>query len=776
MLSTGEKVTVAADDVRVSGDADCIRHVPTATNPSVLSEAHSLVDTLLDRQRHLWTQGKRISIEDLMQGTSFPDPREVELDLVYNEVVILEELGENPSLDGYLERYPHLEEDLKLHFEIHRLLNDQLLADHQEPALETGNNGSEDSWPETRVRAREPKLSLSDYEIDRPIGQGGMAVVYKARHRRLNRDVALKMFQPGRLPTSREILRFQTEAEAIARLTHPNIIQIFEIGQSGGLPFLALELAEQGTLAQKLQQFSYTPRAAAEFIETLARAVHHAHTQQVIHRDLKPANVLFAKDGTPKVTDFGLAKVLLNEAELPRDATRTGEPIGTPRYMAPEQAAGQQDQIGPLTDVYALGTLLYECLTGQAPFVASSVVDTLQKIRFDEPLSPRRLEPSIPRDLDTICLHCLQKEPSRRYASADALADDLRRFLKGEPIQARPTPTWERAWKWCRRRPAHAALIGVGVLLTFGGVSAAFVTTRLEQQRIGKLRNQVADLLIEGRQALERDETDLAYERFRSAWMTVQAESALSDHRPGVAGWFDHSRNAVNKQLWKQRIPPREYDQRRDEALLQSLLLVGLQPSDAVPAAREAIHDALEFTLPDDPAWQTEREQLILVEADLVAQKSGPTQALQLLDSQHEFSSRLFHERRAAYLQRLGRSADELQARERAAQFPPAKDAALFLNGIYHLRQREFRLALNEFEQVLDSNPEHFMARLLQSICFLNLQRPAEAKVALTACVAQRPGFAWSYLYRSLAHQATGDLKLAAADMERALDRNPTEP
>jgi serine/threonine protein kinase/tetratricopeptide (TPR) repeat protein len=748
----------------------------------MLSEANSQIDSILDRQRQSWLKGVRLSVAELLQGTPFQDDREARLDLVYSEVVILDELGEKPALDDYIHGYPDLAEDLELHFEIHRALNDQLLIDDDQPLVTTGNNYAEDSLPEPAAKTRrqkthEPIRQLSDYEIGEQIGQGGMAVVYKARHRVLNRDVALKMFRPGRLPTEREILRFQTEAEAIARLAHPNIVQIFEIGQIDGLPFLAIELAEQGTLAQKLQQFSYTPRAAAELIETLAKAMQHAHEQHVIHRDLKPANVLFTNDGTAKITDFGLAKVLLNEAELPRDATRTGEPLGTPRYMAPEQAAGQQDQIGALTDVYALGTLLYECLTGQAPFVATSVVDTLQKIRSDEPLSPRRLQPSIPRDLATICLHCLNKEPGLRYASAEDLAEDLRRFLNGEPIHARPTPNWERAWKWSRRYPAHAALIGIAMLLTSAGLSAAFITTHLEQRRIGTLRNEVSQLITEGKHAIERDDVDVAYARFQAAWMKVQAEPSLADHQSGVAGWLDHGRNAINKQLWNQRIPPREYDQWRDEALLESVLLDS-QHSDspnAVSIARDAIHTALEFTLPKDPAWQVEREQLTLVEADLLALKSGAADALKLLDSRDEFSSRLYHERRAVYLHQLGRTEEEAQARERAAQFPPDKKAELFLSGLDRVRRREFTTALCDFEVVLDSSPEYFMARLLQSICFLRLQRPEEAKVALTACVAQRSGFAWSYYFRSQAYQAAGNLGLAKLDLQRTLERNPTE-
>ena len=398
-----------------------------------------LLNSILDCQRQALLDGQRPTIEWLLEGSPFADDSEAQLDLLYNEVVVLEELGEQPSLEDYVNRYPNLAEDLRLHFEIHQAVNGALLDATDAPQ-------GLDTWPESVARPQAPGTRLGDYEIIQQIGQGGMGVVYRAHHCRLHRDVALKLFQPGRLPTRRETLRFQAEAESMARLTHPNIVQIFEVGETDGWPFLALELVEKGTLAQKLYLTLLTHRDAASLVETLARAIQHAHEQKVIHRDLKPANILFDKAGTAKITDFGLAKVLDEDGQSARDATRTGEPIGTPRYMSPEQASGQHDQIGPRTDVYSLGTLLYECLTGQAPFVAPSVIETLQKIQTDEPLPPRRLQRSIPRDLETICLHCLEKQPERRYQSALNLAEDLRRYLQGEPIQARPVSHWERSW------------------------------------------------------------------------------------------------------------------------------------------------------------------------------------------------------------------------------------------------------------------------------------------------------------------------------------------
>ena len=726
------------------------------------------LDSLLDRQRQALLDGGRPTIESLLKTSPFADDREAQLDLIYNEVVVLEELGEHPTFEEYVLRYPQLEQDLRLHFEIHRAVSGDLLEATDHPL-------GGDTWPDLDEDQFVPGMNIGDYEIAQQIGHGGMAVVYRAHDRRLNRDVALKMFQPRRAPTHREVLRFQAEAEAMARLAHLNIIRIFEIGRCEGRPFLALELAERGTLAQHLQRTVFTPHGAASLIETLARAIHHAHEHHVIHRDLKPANILYTNDGTPKITDFGLAKVLHEDFQSPRDATRTGEPVGTPRYMAPEQASGQHSLIGPTTDVYSLGTVLYECLTGKAPFVATSVVDTLQMIRTDDPVSPRRLQPTIPHDLATICLHCLAKEPGRRYRSALALAADLRRFQQGEPIDARPTPAWERVWKWSRRRPAHAALIAVGLLFSFASLAVTVIGRQAEARRIKHLRIDVAELVNDGQTMLEQGEVDVAYGRFHEAWMIVQAEPALEDHRPGVGGWLDHSRRAINQQQWKQRIPPREFDERRDLALLESLLLDPL-PAAPISAARESIQTALELTVAGDPAWQLQRQRLVLVEADLIARDASAAQGLAVLDATREFSSRLFHEYRARFLTQLGHQEDAQRAREQAALFPQDAAESLFMRGMDRSRQREFSAALSDFDELITLEPEHYTARLFQAVCFLNLKRPGEARVALTACIAQRPRLYCNYFFRAQAFMAIGEARSAVQDLQRVLEMNPSKP
>jgi tetratricopeptide (TPR) repeat protein/tRNA A-37 threonylcarbamoyl transferase component Bud32 len=298
---------------------------------------------------------------------------------------------------------------------------------------------------------------VSGYEILSELGRGGMGVVYKARHTKLNRLIALKVVRSGSFASSGELARFRAEGKAVARMQHPNIVQIFEVEEHLGLPYFTLEFVEGGNLAGRLGGTPLPSQEAAELIEALARAVHYAHEQGIVHRDLKPSNVLLTKDKTPKITDFGLAK----NVERGTGLTQTGAILGTPEYMAPEQARGQLKQVGPLADVYALGAILYECLTGRPPFKAATNLDTLRQVESDEPVSPRRLQPTCPPDLDTICLKCLQKEPKKRYASALALADDLLRFGQGKPIQARRTRWPERAWRWCRRKPAHATVIGI---------------------------------------------------------------------------------------------------------------------------------------------------------------------------------------------------------------------------------------------------------------------------------------------------------------------------
>jgi serine/threonine protein kinase len=327
------------------------------------------------------------------------------------------------------------------------------------PRAESPPHGGSTPRPaesESQKQLAEPP-QIPGYEIEGELGHGGMGVVYQARQLMLNRRVALKMIASASASRPDEVSRFRREAESAAQLQHPNIVQIYEVGQQGRNPFLVLEYVAGGSLAQQLAGQPQPPRKAAELVQTLARAMHVAHGRGIVHRDLKPANVLVGADGTPKITDFGLAKRLDDEV----GQTKSGVVMGTPSYMAPEQARGQIQEISPVTDVYALGALLYEMLTGRPPFRAPTSVDTVHQVLFDDVVPPARLQPNLPRDLETICLKCLEKEPKRRYASALELAEELRRFLAREPILAKPSSVWQRGVKWARRRPALASLVGV---------------------------------------------------------------------------------------------------------------------------------------------------------------------------------------------------------------------------------------------------------------------------------------------------------------------------
>jgi hypothetical protein len=422
-------------------------------------------------------------------------------------------------VEAYLGRFPCLNRPavvlrlLAQEYRARRLYGDR-------PALEEYHT----RFPELVVTGREIAGTLPEggpesaelpqvpgYQVLGPLDSGGMGVVYKARQVGLNRVVALKMIRAGAAASAEERARFRTEAEAVARLQHPNVIQIYEVGEQQGRPYFVLELVEGGTLAQHLAGTPQPVRESAALMETLARAMHAAHQRGIVHRDLKPANILLqipntkcpisnvqppmpyggtAPPGTlvighwalgiPKIADFGLAKFLDGGA----GQSTTGAPVGTPSYMAPEQARGQKSSIGPATDVYALGAVLYELLTGRPPFRAETALSTLEQVCALDPVPPTRFQPKVPRDLETICLKCLEKEPHRRYATAEELADDLRRFRDGEPVRARPAPVWERGLKWAKRRPALAALLGVSGVAALAVLGMVLVANaRLQQQR-----------------------------------------------------------------------------------------------------------------------------------------------------------------------------------------------------------------------------------------------------------------------------------------------------
>jgi WD40 repeat protein/serine/threonine protein kinase len=389
--------------------------------------------------------------------------------------------GQQPDREALVARNPDLEAELRSFFADH-----DRICQAASPLRPSRPGAVDDPTLAPGEQTQEPILGrvhyFGDYELLEELGRGGMGVVYKARQVSLDRIVALKMILIGQLATEEDIRRFHAEAEAAARLDHPGIVPVFEVGRHGGHHYFSMAFVEGESLGRRLVHGLPAPREAAVLVKKVAEAIAYAHVEGVIHRDLKPANILIDRHGQPRLTDFGLAKrveSLGDKSERPmggqnqspllhnaraRELTATGQVLGTPSYMPPEQASGQRGVVGPLADVYSLGAVLYCLLTGRPPFQADNPLDTLLQVLDCEPVPPRQLNAAVPRDLETICLRCLEKELRKRYASAQDLVADLGRYLDGRPIVARPARVWERAVKWARRRPSVAALTMVSGL------------------------------------------------------------------------------------------------------------------------------------------------------------------------------------------------------------------------------------------------------------------------------------------------------------------------
>ena len=392
----------------------------------------------------------------------------------------------------------------------------------------------------------DPPTKVAGYEILGELGRGGMGVVYKARQPGLNRAVALKMILAAEHAGAERRARFRAEGEAVARLSHPNIVQVYEVGEHGGLPYYSLEFCPGGSLAQRLDGGPLPYREAAALVRILALAVDHAHQQGILHRDLKPANVLLDGGGQPKVTDFGLAKRIEEEGKTP-----SGAIVGTPGYMAPEQAGGRTKEVGRAADVYGLGALLYECLTGRPPFKAASAAETLLQVLSQEPAPPRALQPGVPRDLEVICLECLRKEPHRRYPTAGDLAADLQAFLENRPIRARAAGRAERAWRWCRRNPTVAGLLTAVVLVLVGGAAAAsYLAVREAQARVDA--DEARTRADTRAKAEEQAKREALVRKGRAEWLAYVGQIALAQ-REWQDGEVAHARQLLDGCQWDLR-------------------------------------------------------------------------------------------------------------------------------------------------------------------------------------------------------------------------------
>jgi WD40 repeat protein/predicted Ser/Thr protein kinase len=376
---------------------------------------------------------------------------------------------------------------------------------------------------------------FGDYELIEEVARGGMGVVFKARQVSLNRTVAVKMILAGALAGEGEVRRFRREAEAAANLDHPAIVPIYEVGEHQGQHFFSMGYVEGPSLAQKLAAGPLPEAAAIELLVRVAEAVQAAHERGILHRDLKPGNVLLDGQGRPRVTDFGLARPLRGGSDL----TDTGQVLGTPSYMPPEQARGQAE-LGPEADVYGLGAILYVVLTGRPPFQAASPLETVRQVLDQDPVAPRALNPALGRDLETICLKALDKEPARRYASARSFAEDLQRYLRGEPIRARRASTWERGLKWARRRPALAALSAVAALAALCAVGLAVAARynallRIALQSESHLRTRAEQRELDSARYWYAADVNLAHRYWRDARVD-RARALLERQRPESIG------------------------------------------------------------------------------------------------------------------------------------------------------------------------------------------------------------------------------------------------
>lgn len=427
--------------------------------------------------------------------------------------------------------------------EIHQFLNDRQLL--EQVASDFGDvepsNVAVSAYEKTiattfdvnDLAAGDTVRYIGEYEILEEIARGGMGVVFKARQQKLKRIVALKMILAGKLADTSDIERFQREARAAGRLKHPAIVPVHEIGEHDGRHYFTMDFVEGQSLAETIREETLSPKRAAVLVRATAEAVHFAHEQGTVHRDLKPANILIDQNGQPQVTDFGLAKMLESFDEESRaELTASGQILGTPSYMSPEQASGKQELVGPASDIYSLGAILYACLTGRAPFVADSPVDTLLQVMKKEPVSPRELNPSVPKDLETICLKCLTKEPHKRYGTAQELAGDLNRFLEGHPVVARPVGPISRYYRWCQRNPSIAAL---SVLLfacmaagtTIASKFAIDSTRHAKQEELQRIQAEAAKRSAE-KQRARADESRLEAERQQKAATAAKAQAEWS--------------------------------------------------------------------------------------------------------------------------------------------------------------------------------------------------------------------------------------------------------
>lgn len=709
--------------------------------------------------------------------------------------------------------------------------------------LNLGNTPELETLPPAPPSTSSPEqqATFAGYEILRELGRGGMGVVYQARDPRLKRVIALKMIL-GKRADDETLRRFQLEAESVGKLRHPNVVQIYEVGETDGQPFCALEFVEGGSLDARIRRAPQPPREAATLMVKIARGMQAAHSQGIVHRDLKPANILLDSSSQnesgatfsqsePKISDFGLAKQV--DAEESRH-TQDGSILGTPSYMAPEQASGDVQNVGPLADVYALGAILYEMLTGRPPFCGQTPWDTIEQVLSKDPIPPRRFQEKCDPEIEAICLTCLHKEPARRYASAEELALDLERYLDGRPIQARRASWREQAIKWARRHPATTALIGVVVLALFGlfglqqwnnfaldhklkerekqvvAQQGKLKKLEIEKERrkqtelLEKRKADTRDLIQRGQLALEAKKWNQAGEFFTQAKKQASGQTDLKDLHAQSTQLLSHAQTGASADQQKQTFAKLYQD-----ALLYLTRFTGRDLAEDAKDVEQVAAKALavyglvpgEKTTPVfDVRFYTGIEQqriteqcstllVVLSKAGLMTSDGNLDEArLKKAEDYLDWARKLghvsksYHLRRAKVLEAMNKNAEAEQERKLAQQAEATTAVDYFLIGNFQYEEHQYAQALQSFDHALYLQPDHFWSQYFQAVCYLKMparsSQVAEgnyraAKAALTAMISRNSDFVWSYLLRGYASGQLGEIEQAEKDFAKALTLHP---
>ncbi|MEZ6060016.1 MAG: serine/threonine-protein kinase [Planctomycetaceae bacterium] len=516
------------------------------------ASVREILDVVLIDQRAKWQSEPGPRVEEYLQR--FPQLAEDDdtlLDLLYGEVRARRKLGFTVRPDQLAERFPQVADDLLTQLEVAGWLDDRCgreemadtIAGVRQPSMPSAADRESPDLPDGQT-------DFGEYRLIERIGRGGMGVIYRAQHRVLGQTVAIKMLSFDRLNSNEEFQRFQNEIQAVALFNHSNILPIFEVGECDGTPFFTTRLLERGSLADNHQQFRHQPKTIATLAAAMARAVHHAHQRGVLHRDLKPSNILIDENNQPLIADFGLAQLLQGSNEL----TRTGEFVGTAAWMAPERAVPKPGAATTAVDVYGLGAILYFLLTGRAPFDGEGLLDTLTRVCDGRLVPPRQVDPSVNRDLEMICLTAMDRDPSRRYATAELLAEDLERYLRGEPVNARPLPQYAQWARRIKRHPVVAAIVGTLALASVMLLGMGTYYTVQQARLTGSLKDKTNEAEVSRKAA-----TRLAVE---AEEIRDEALTARRDHRELLyaahirevadalaAGDMRHADDFLNRQL-----------------------------------------------------------------------------------------------------------------------------------------------------------------------------------------------------------------------------------